>query len=234
MQPWAKGVAAGIAFLGAFGTLFGLWWGAQDQGMPWVFWVGITLLVAFILWYPAVAAVQRSLGRARATRILIDRGKKYETMQTTIDHLRTVAIGWQDRAEHAEGKLQDWDTQTLRRGRSQAMGELSAAMAMTTFGDTDLVVLPPDEEVAIFARISSGTPPPVGAIFFIEGALARDIKAIIQCDGYQDYDVVKFHVESYKSMTHKDLVAAARSYSALPHGYKITHRDPSDDLTEER
>lgn len=234
MQPWVKGIAASIAAVGLFAALWGLWWDAQAQGEPWVFWSGVGLLVVVTLGYPTATWIRRLRIRIRVTRTFLDKGKHFDELQATIGSLRSAAFGWQDRAERAEAKLNDWDAETLRRGRSQAIGELAGSLAMTTFGATGLVILPPDEEVAIVARITGGDPPPVGAIFFIAGAVAHDVKAVIRCDGYQDPNTVSFRVEAYRTMTHIDLLAAARSHSALPPNLMILHRQSSENFNEER
>lgn len=234
MKPWVKGVAAGFGAVGIFAMAWGFWWDTQTEGEPWVFLAGVGLFGVVTLAHPTAAWILRFRLRRRAARDLLAKGKQFDELQSAISRLQSATLGWQDRAERAEAKLNDWDAETLRRGRSQAIGELQASVAMTTFGDTDLLILPPDNEILVFARIDGGNPPVKGAVFFIEGAVAHEVKAVLRCDGYLDSRTVQFRVDAYRSMTHIDLLTAARSHSGLPPNLNIVHRQSNENFTEER
>jgi hypothetical protein len=217
----------GIAVLGVIATGAGLWWDAQGQNAEWVFWVGVSLFGAVAIGYPVLVVVRR-------LTTLLKRGRQFEELQSTISTLGEAAGGWQVRAEHAEARLDDWDSETLSRGRSRAIGELMAAAAATEFGETGLVRVPPNDEVAIFAKVTGGALPPVRAVFFLEGRVAHDVKAIVRCARHHDSETVVFEVEAYKSLTQEDLLAAERTIGALPPNLAITHRQLDNDFTNER
>lgn len=226
-RAWFRGIAAGLAALGAFATVFSLWWDAQGQNAQWVFWTGMSVFGVIVVGYPATAAVIR-------LKDFMKKGARFDELQRRISSLEGAAGGWQQRAENAEARLEHWDAETLLRGRSRAVGEMAATAAATGFGDTELVRVPPNDEIAIFAKVTSGALPLPGAVFFLEGRVAHNVKAIVRCARHHDSDTVVFEIEEYVSLTHEDLLPADRTIGALPPSLVIAHRSRDDDFSNER
>lgn len=215
-----------IFSLTLFVTIYGFWGDAQSNKALWIFKV-IVALVVLVTASLILADAWRWLRlRYLSRESLLEAGRKYGDLQS-------AAATWQERAELAEEKLGRWDMESMHRGRLRVLGELTAAEAQTTFGETGLAVFK-DGQIVVAAMIAGGKAPPLDSIFYIEGRVMHDVKAVVRCVGYSTANAVEFLVEEYRAMSHQDLLDAAVAHNALPLGMNIVAREQSDDFNEER
>lgn len=226
MAPLRRALGYGFAGLSAVATVLGFIWDAQSNNANWAIWlgfVGLVVGVVIALW-PEMSSRVRHL--FRSLRESPGRIRGY-------NRLKITAARWEQRALAAEGKLSNWNEESVKEGRRRAHYELLAAVATSGFGD--VVLMEDDQGVMIGAALTSGDPPPPGSIFLVEGTLLPDILCRIRCVGYEMTNgAVLFRPDTYGSMTAEQLLKHARDSRALPRNYRITARAPSDDFTSER
>lgn len=228
MEKPGRWVGTGVSLLGFFITVVSFRWDAQTHGSE----GALAMRLGAALFFAPIV-VGAILWASKRARICHRRLKVALKKIRSYDRLEGAVAAWQERAEEAESKLDDWDAQAVREGRRRAFFEMAASLTIVEFDQIELGF--DGSEVIIGARISAGSPPLLGAIFMVESRTLGAVLMSVRCVGYREEDgVCLFAPDVLTAISASDLTLLARTTRELPAHHQIRARPQADDFTNER
>lgn len=170
------------------------------------------------------ADLERELGTARARVLELERER--DTVDARISDLEAmvdVTVRWQARAIHAEERLGDWNSESIKEGRRRVLGELLATKGPVTFGTPS--VFANADNVLIGADLLDGELPAERSLFMVVHEPTGGRAMWLRCLGENVSGTGSiFAPERYEPqgpMTEDDLRDLAKLGAAWPVGYAI-------------
>jgi hypothetical protein len=226
MRSWSKGAKAASFVFGGIATVWGFYVDTDNSSYEWIFKLALIGAGVLFISFPIFSFGKHCIKTIHQLRSAVEKSRQLGAAESR-------ALEWQLRAQKAELRLNDWNAETLLEGRARAVGELVAASSSTTFGATELLDLG-DGNILLAAEILSGRVPVPRAVYFIEGELTHDVKAVVECVRQMSASAVEFRLKYYGSVAREDFLELTKTKGALPKAFRIVAREQTDDFYNER